>query len=93
MTVVHNPEDARIRQRQINALIAAGWKVTYAAPFRGLGLDRFPGAAARSRRATVCECSQVLRQAPLPGVAGSRAIMRALAKDHDVVLVHDPELV
>lgn len=27
VTVVHNPEDARIRQRQINALLAAGWEV------------------------------------------------------------------
>jgi hypothetical protein len=39
MTVVHNPEDARIRQRQINALIAAGWNVTYVAPFRAFGLE------------------------------------------------------
>ncbi|HJV14035.1 MAG TPA: hypothetical protein VJ625_09095 [Propionibacteriaceae bacterium] len=33
VTVVHNPEDARIRQGQINALIEAGWHVTYVAPF------------------------------------------------------------
>ena len=39
VTVVHNPEDARIRQRQINALLAAGWEVTYVAPFGGFGLQ------------------------------------------------------
>ena len=39
VTVVHNPEDARIRQRQINALIEAGWHVTYVAPFRGFGIQ------------------------------------------------------
>jgi hypothetical protein len=29
ITVVHNPEDSRIRQRQIDALLNAGWQVTY----------------------------------------------------------------
>ena len=38
VTVVHHPEDARIRHRQIDALLAAGWEVTYAAPFSGYGL-------------------------------------------------------
>jgi hypothetical protein len=33
ITVVHNPEDSRIRQRQIDALISAGWQVTRRAPF------------------------------------------------------------
>jgi hypothetical protein len=46
MTVVHNPEDARIRQRQINALITAGWKVTYVAPFRAFGLEVPPAQSA-----------------------------------------------
>ena len=38
VTVVHHPEDARIRHRQIPALLAAGWDVTYVAPFTGYGL-------------------------------------------------------
>ncbi len=33
MTVVHDPDDARIRYRQLTALLAAGMQVTYAAPF------------------------------------------------------------
>ena len=35
MTVVHNPDDSRVWHRQINALLASGWHVTYAAPFSG----------------------------------------------------------
>ena len=41
VTVVHHPEDARIRHRQIAALLEAGWHVTYAAPFSG-----YPAASA-----------------------------------------------
>ena len=33
LTVVHDPEDARIRHRQIPALLDAGFEVAYAAPF------------------------------------------------------------
>ena len=93
VTVVHNPEDARIRQRQINALIAAGWKVTYAAPFRGFGLEPPP---ARPLGRGGLRCVNVPRSCGRRRFRAwqvTRAIMRALAKDHDVVLVHDPELV
>ena len=38
VTVVHHPEDARIRHRQIGALLDAGMQVTYAAPFAAHGL-------------------------------------------------------
>ena len=37
VTVVHDPEDARIRHREREALIAAGVQVTYAAPVTGYG--------------------------------------------------------
>ena len=33
MTVVHHPEDARVRHREIGSLLEAGFEVTYAAPF------------------------------------------------------------
>lgn len=37
VTVVHNPSDARIRYRQIRALLEAGHQVTYLAPFERFG--------------------------------------------------------
>ena len=41
VTVVHNPEDSRIRRRQLAALLAAEWDVTYVAPFDAFGLDDY----------------------------------------------------
>jgi len=95
MTVVHNPEDARIRQRQINALLAAGWKVTHAAPFRAFGLEVPPARPADLGRGSL-RCINIARSSGrrrLPAWRAARSVMRALAQDHDVVLVHDPELV
>ncbi|MGW5240424.1 glycosyltransferase [Monashia sp. NPDC004114] len=88
VTVVHHPEDARIRHREIGALLDAGVQVTYAAPFSAHGLDLpdVPG----------------LRPVDLPHATGRsrgeafRAVRRLLAHEgpeHDVVLVHDPEIV
>jgi glycosyltransferase involved in cell wall biosynthesis len=96
VTVVHNPEDARIRQRQISALIAAGWKVTYVAPFRGFDLQPPATLPPGPGRGGGLRCVNVPRSCGrrrLRAWRVARRIMRALAKDHDVVLVHDPELV
>jgi glycosyltransferase involved in cell wall biosynthesis len=93
VTIVHNPEDSRISQRQLTALIEAGWDVTYAAPFGAFGLDiqQSPPAVGRGS----------LRRINLPRARGrrryrawraARMIMRSLAQDHEVVLVHDPDL-
>ena len=85
VTVVHHPLDARIFYRQVQALLAAGHQVTYAAPFSATdtdvpmgipGLD-LPRASGRSRLAS-------LRRA--------RRLIRREAPAHDVVLLHDPEL-
>ncbi len=87
VTVVHHPEDARIRHRQIGALLGAGLAVTYAAPFRahGLPLPRVAG----------------LRPVDLPHASGrdrweafraARQLVRVEADLHDIVLIHDPEL-
>jgi hypothetical protein len=85
VTVVHDPEDARIRHRQIGALRAAGHEVVLAAPFTGYGrplpteiegID-LPRAQGRRRFRALSACRRMLRdQAP-----------RA-----DVILLHDPEL-
>jgi glycosyltransferase involved in cell wall biosynthesis len=95
VTVVHNPEDARIRQRQINALLAAGWKVTYVAPFGGFGLEVSPSRPSDLGQGNL-RCLNIARSSGrrrLPAWRAARTMMRALAQDHDVVLVHDPELV
>ncbi|TQM57320.1 glycosyltransferase [Humibacillus xanthopallidus] len=87
MTVVHHPEDARIRHREIGSLLDAGFEVTYAAPFgaHGLPLPDVPG----------------LRPVDLPHASGrtrreamqaARALLRSRGEEHDVVIVHDPEL-
>lgn len=95
MTVVHHPEDARIRQRQINALITAGWKVTYVAPFHAFGLEVPPSRSDDLGRGDL-RCINIARSSGrrrLRAWQAARTMMRALAQDHDVVLVHDPELV
>lgn len=88
LTVVHSPDDARIRHRQIASLLAAGWEVTYAAPFSGYGLSPTEGVPglraldvvrARGRRRGGAQRS-------------ARRVLRQEAADHDLVLLHDPEL-
>lgn len=87
VTVAHPPEDARIRHRQIRALRDFGHEVTYAAPFTAFGappprdmpwidLPRSVGGLGRRLPALV---------------AAGRALLRERGA-HDVVLVHDPEL-
>lgn len=85
VTVVHDPEDARIRHRQLVSLLDAGLEVTYAAPFSAYGRTAPPGVRgvdlprARGRRR-------------LGAVRAARRLIRAEAARTDVVLVHDPEL-
>ena len=93
MTVVHNPSDSRIWFRQVDALLTSGWHVTYVAPFSGYGQcppvpdARLPGP---------------LRCLDIPRAEGrrrsraayaARDLFKRLAQHHDLVLVHDPELV
>jgi glycosyltransferase involved in cell wall biosynthesis len=95
MTVVHNPEDARIRRRQITALLAAGWKVTYVAPFQAFGLKVPPARPADLGRGNL-RCINIARSSGrhrFRAWRAARTMLRALAHDHDLVLVHDPELV
>lgn len=86
MTVVHHPHDTRILVRQIAALTDAGHQVTYAAPFSAVGVAPPPGVVAfdlpRSRGRRRLSAARAARRA-----------VRELAAQHDVVLIHDPELV
>ncbi len=86
LTVVHDPEDARIRHRQIPALLAAGHKVLYAAPFAAF--DRTPPAGVIAHD---LPCAQGRRR--LHAVRQARKLVRRLAASADVVLVHDPDLI
>jgi glycosyltransferase involved in cell wall biosynthesis len=83
VTTVHHPLDARIRNRQIDAMLRRGWQVTYVAPAGdGVpvgGLERVVVRRAERRR----------RLGALLDAA--RALRRASAQA-DVAIIHDPEL-
>lgn len=88
VTVVHRPDDSRVRTRLVGALLDAGWEVVQAAPFGAfdLPLDGGPDGLttldlprARGRR----------RGAAWRAV---RALLRERAGEFDVVLAHDPEI-
>ena len=85
VTVVHDPEDARIRHRQLPALVEAGHEVAYAAPFTAFdrtppegvwGID-LPRARGRNR---------------LKAVGAARTLLAGMSRSADVILLHDPDL-
>lgn len=89
VTVVHHPEDARIRHRQIASLLAAGWQVTFAAPFSGHGVappTTVPGL-------TAVDLTRSTGRRRVLAQRDARRMLRALGPRHDVVLLHDPELI
>jgi len=85
VTVVHRPDDARILHRQIRVLREHGLEVTYAAPWaasgvpvpEGLAVRDLPRAAGRDR---------------LPALRAAIQLLRSEAYRHDLMLIHDPEL-
>jgi glycosyltransferase involved in cell wall biosynthesis len=83
-TVVHNPTDARIFRRQIGSLLDAGHEVTAIAPWS----KETPGDE-RIKRIAIPRARGRNRFAAL---RAARARMRDLAFTHDVVVLHDPEL-
>ena len=87
VTVVHHPEDARIRHRQIAALLEAGWQVTYAAPFSG-----YPAASATDPALTTVDLPRARGRHRVRALLAARALLRREAAHHDLVLLHDPEL-
>lgn len=86
MTVVHHPQDTRILVRQIAALVDAGHEVTYAAPFSAVGMSPPPGVVP-------VDLPRSRGRHRLGAVRAARRSARELAAQHDVVLIHDPELV
>ena len=85
VTVVHRPDDARILHRQIASLRAAGYRVTYAAPWRATGVTPPDGLATR-------DLPRASGRERLAALLAARDLLRAEADEHDLVLLHDPEL-
>ncbi|NLF05518.1 MAG: glycosyltransferase family 4 protein, partial [Actinomycetales bacterium] len=85
LTVVHDPEDARVRYRQIPALVAAGHEVTLAASFTEHGREMPEDIRA-------IDIARASGRHRLPAILRARRLLRSRAKDFDVVLMHDPEL-
>ncbi|MFP4150281.1 MAG: glycosyltransferase [Nitriliruptoraceae bacterium] len=89
VTTVHTPLDARIHHRQIRALRHAGVAVTYAAPWRARHVDPsrvIPGVE-------VVDLPRSAGRRRLRALGAARALLRRRGGDHDLVLLHDPELV
>ncbi|WP_281965036.1 glycosyltransferase [Serinicoccus marinus] len=91
VTVVHHPEDARIRHRQIASLLAAGWEVTFAAPWTGHGAQ--PPDDGTVPGLTALDLTRSSGRRRFAAQRDARRVMREHGPRHDVVLLHDPELV
>ena len=89
VTVVHHPNDARIRHREIQALLDAGWRVTYAAPFADYGLTRPVGIPGLEP----VDLPRSQGRDRLTALRAARRLLRKRSAPYDVVVLHDPELV
>lgn len=69
----------------MGALLDAGFEVTYLAPFSGFGVEARPGV-------TCVDVRRSYGRRRLAALRDAYAKIRALAPDHDLVLLHDPEL-
>ena len=87
-TVVHTPLDARIHRRQIAALLADGIQVTYLAPWSATGTERPP----RTTSLTALEVPRAVGRQRGQALRAARRLIRRTGPDHDLILLHDPEL-
>src|SRR3546814_18870631 len=85
VTVVHHPQDARIRHRQIAALLEAGWQVTYAAPFSGHGLE-LPSVTGLS----VIDLPRAVGRRRLRALPDGRRRLSARGGEQEVVRLQHP---
>lgn len=85
ITVVHDPDDARIRYRQLSALLETGATVTYAAPFTAYHRDPPDGV-------TAIDLPRALGRHRLTAIRAARRLLHREGPNHDVALLHDPEL-
>ena len=87
VTVVHHPDDARIRYRQLQSLLDAGWEVTYVAPFRAYDVAPHP-----VENLTLVDVPRAHGKRRRRAHVAAKHIIKKFAPEHDVVLIHDPEL-
>ena len=85
VTTVHRPDDARILHRGIASLVAAGFVVTYAAPWTATGTAPPADLAVR-------DLPRAVGRRRLGALRAAVRLLRAEARDHHLVLLHDPEL-
>jgi glycosyltransferase involved in cell wall biosynthesis len=88
-TTVHHPLDARIHHRQVRALRRAGVAVTYAAPFTATGTD----PAALAAGVVALDLPRASGRRRLRALRAARRTLALHAAGHDLILLHDPELV
>lgn len=84
-TVVHHPGDARIAHREMGALLDAGFEVTFLAPFSGFDVEPRAGV-------TAVDVRRAYGRRRVAALRDAWTKIRRLAPDHDLVLLHDPEL-
>src|SRR5690606_15403337 len=85
LTVVHHPLDARVYAREVGALLAAGHEVTYAAPWSSFGVT--PPGDVRA-----IDVPRARRWRRLRAHLAARRVIRSAAPTHDVLLLHNPEV-
>jgi glycosyltransferase involved in cell wall biosynthesis len=88
LTVVHHPGDARIWHRELAALLEAGWQITYAAPFRAYDAAMRPTHPAMQ----LVDLPRAAGRRRLSAWRAARTLLKTHAHQHDVVLIHDLEL-
>src|SRR5690625_3646111 len=92
MTIVHHPDDARIRHRQIAALLEDGWSVVYAAPFVGYGASTPSPSTSADGLLRCIDLPRARGRRRLGAVWAAARLLRQQARHHDLVLVHDIDL-
>jgi glycosyltransferase involved in cell wall biosynthesis len=85
ITVVHDPDDARIRYRQLAALRDTGASITYAAPFSAYRREPPTGV-------TPIDLPRALGRQRLSAISAARRLLHQEGPAFDVALLHDPEL-
>lgn len=88
VTTVHTPLDARIHHRQIRALRSRGAEVTYAAPWSAAGIPR----TAVADGVRTIDLPRSVGRRRLRSLRAAWSVLVAEGHRHDLVLLHDPEL-
>lgn len=88
VSVVHTPLDARIHHRQIRALTASDIEVTQVAPWRATGIAAGAGVQGVRR----IDVPRAIGRRRVRAVRAARRVIATFGPAHDLILLHDPEL-